>query len=187
VFTARYALTPYIKQIHFVFKGLIEVTLLVTGLSLQHCTADKMFPSFIRVKPWSLTVAHENALRSFEIKMLRKIFGPVWDRGKWRIRYNAESNELTEGHDIVRFGKAQRIRWLGHVERMSEERMPKRMLKGKLFYGRRKGPAHTRWLDNVVMAVRGWRGRIVDAVGWSRVVNEVKVHQGLQCCCCCCC
>jgi hypothetical protein len=27
----------------------------------------------------------------------------------------------------------------------------------------------------------------VDAVGWSRVVNEVKVHQGLQCCCCCCC
>jgi hypothetical protein len=28
VFTARYALSPYIKQIRFVFKGLIHVTVL---------------------------------------------------------------------------------------------------------------------------------------------------------------
>jgi hypothetical protein len=67
---------------------------------------------------------------------------------------------------------------------MSEERMPKRMLKGTLFSRRRKGRPRTRWLDNVVMVLvvtggRGWRGRAADRVGWTRVVKEAKAHQGL--------
>jgi hypothetical protein len=48
----------------------------------------------------------------------------------WRIRYNEELNTLLKGEDIVRFIKSQRIRWLGHVERMKANAMPKRMLKG---------------------------------------------------------
>jgi hypothetical protein len=59
--------------------------------------------------------------------------------------------------------KAQRIRWLGHVERMSEEQMPKIMFQGRLFSRRRKGRPRTRWLHNVVMGVRGWRGRVGDS------------------------
>jgi hypothetical protein len=86
---------------------------------------------------WSLTVADENALGSFERRRLRKIFGPVWGGGEWRIRYNAKLHELIRGHDNVRFVQAQRIRWLRHMERISEERMPKRTLKGRLFSRRR--------------------------------------------------
>ena len=71
-------------------------------------------------------------MRRFERKVLRKIYGPVLDKGVWRIRYNNELCKLTGGEDIVRFIKAQRIQWLDHVERMDETAMPKRVLKGKL-------------------------------------------------------
>jgi hypothetical protein len=47
------------------------------------------------------------------------------------------------------------------VERLEESAVPEKMLKGKLFYGRRRGP-RTRWLDDVmgdlaVMGINGWR------------------------------
>jgi len=52
----------------------------------------------------------------FERKVLRKIYGPVVDRGVWRIRYNNELRKLMAGEDIVRFIKAQRIQWRGWVK-----------------------------------------------------------------------
>jgi len=82
---------------------------------------------------WMLTAVEENALRRFERKVLRKIYGPMVDKGVWRIRYNNELCKLMGGEDIVRLIKAQRIQWLGHVERMDETAMPKRVLKEKLY------------------------------------------------------
>jgi hypothetical protein len=81
--------------------------------------------------------------------------------------------------DIVRFVNAQRIRWLGHVEKMLEEQMLGRILKVRLFPKRGSGQPCTRWLDNVVMWVRGWRGRVEDRDSWRRVVKEAKAHQWL--------
>jgi hypothetical protein len=52
---------------------------------------------------------------------------------------NEELCKLMGGGDIVRFIKAQRIQWLGHVERMDETAMSKRVLKGKLYAVRRIG------------------------------------------------
>ena len=52
---------------------------------------------------WMLTAAEENALRRFERKVLRKIYGPVVDKGVWRIRYNNELCKFMGGEDIVRF------------------------------------------------------------------------------------
>jgi hypothetical protein len=126
----------------------------------------------------SLTVAVGMSLDPWK-KNTRKLFGPVWNRGEWRLGYNAELNELIKGHDIVSFVKAERMRWLRNVERISEERMLKWMLKGRLFCRRRNGRPRTRWLDSVVMGVRGWRGGAEDRVGWRRVVKEAKAHQEL--------
>ena len=48
-------------------------------------------------------------------------FAGIWPSirpGDWRIRYNEEIEQLIEGKSIVKFIKAQRIRWMGYVERM---------------------------------------------------------------------
>jgi len=46
----------------------------------------------------------------------------------WRIRNNEELNRSINREDIVKFIKAQMIRWLGHVERMEVGAMPGKMM-----------------------------------------------------------
>lgn len=66
-------------------------------------------------------MADEKDVRSSARRILRKIFGFARDRGECRIYYNAALHELIEGHDTVQFMKAQRIKQLGHMERMLVE------------------------------------------------------------------
>jgi hypothetical protein len=65
--------------------------------------------------------------------VLRRIFGPRRDevRGDWRRLHNEELNDLCSSPNIVQVIKWRRIRWAGHVTRMSEERGVYRVLVGK--------------------------------------------------------
>jgi hypothetical protein len=50
------------------------------------------------------------------------MFGPTrTDDGYWRIKTNQEINDLLKGQNIIWFIKKQRLNWLGHVERMTED------------------------------------------------------------------
>jgi hypothetical protein len=86
---------------------------------------------------------------------------------------------ILKGEDIVRFIKSPRIRWLGHVERMEDNAIPKRMLKGRL-YSRRP---RMRWLDDVESdlkkMVKGWKETMRNREQWRLVVEEAKAHPGL--------
>jgi hypothetical protein len=77
---------------------------------------------------WTLKTKDENNLRIFERQILSKIFGPVNIDNIWRIRNNMEIDNLIEGADIVRFIKAQRIKWLGHIQRMDQARPARKLL-----------------------------------------------------------
>jgi hypothetical protein len=56
---------------------------------------------------------------------------------EWRIRNNEEIDNIIGKNDIVRFVKARRISWIGHIGRMEDSRMPKRVMREKI-YTRRK-------------------------------------------------
>jgi hypothetical protein len=53
---------------------------------------------------------------------LRFGFGPVNIDNIWGIRNNLEIGKLIKGADIMRYTKAQRIKQLGHIQRMDQAR-----------------------------------------------------------------
>jgi hypothetical protein len=115
---------------------------------------------------------------------LRKIYGPIQKEDIWRIRNNEELNRVINRENIVKFIKAQRIRWLGHVKRMEVGAMPRKTMDGRLFTERRKGRSRLRWMDDVVtdlgvMKIKQWMDKTKDREQWRLVVEEAKAHPGL--------
>jgi hypothetical protein len=80
----------------------------------------------------------EQTLLIFERKIFRRIYGPKYEDGEWKSRTNRELEELSKGENIVRWIKGQRISWLGHLERMEEDRMHKMILPQELEGTRQK-------------------------------------------------
>jgi len=84
------------------------------------------------VETWTVTKKEEQALLIFERKIFRRIYGPKYEDGEWKIRMNRELEELNKGENIVKWIKGQRISWLVHLERMEEDRMPKKIFTREL-------------------------------------------------------
>jgi len=67
---------------------------------------------------------------------------------------------MSKGENIVKWIKWQRISWLGHLERMGEDRMPKKIFTQELEGTRRRGRPRKRWKEEVerdlqVLEVKG--------------------------------
>jgi hypothetical protein len=75
----------------------------------------------------------ERRLRVFENRVLRRVIGSKRDEvtGEWRKLHNEELNDLYSLPNIVRVVKSKRMRWVGHVARMGEDRVVHRVLVGK--------------------------------------------------------
>ena len=74
-----------------------------------------------------MTKKEEQALLIFERKIFRRIYGPKYEDGEWKSRMNRELEELSKAENIVKWINGQRISWLGHQERMEEDRMPENL------------------------------------------------------------
>ena len=75
---------------------------------------------------------------------------------------NHEQENLIKGADMVRFIKGQRIAWYGHILRMENDRIPKKIMAWKLVGRRLKGRPRLRWIDDVeddlrAMNIRRWK------------------------------
>jgi hypothetical protein len=56
------------------------------------------------------------------------MYGPTCKRGQWWKRYSRELEELYNEPDIVNVIKSSKLRGVGHVVRMGEDDLPKKML-----------------------------------------------------------
>jgi len=96
-----------------------------------------------------VTKKEEQAVLIFERKTFRRIYGTKYENGEWKSRTNRELEEMGKGENIVKWIKGQRITWLGHLERMVEDRMPKKIFTQELEGTRRKGRPRKRWKEEV--------------------------------------
>jgi hypothetical protein len=92
--------------------------------------------------------------------------------------------ELSKGKNIVKWIKGQRISWLGHLERMEEDRIPKKIFTQELEGTRRRGRPRKRWREEAerdlqVLGVRRWRELVIDGGKWRGIVRQAKAHSGL--------
>ena len=78
---------------------------------------------------WSLTKKERSQLNIFERKIRKKKFGPVFDNkiNEWRILSNEELDQKSKEPNIVETVKISRLRWLGRVTWMTDNRLPKKL------------------------------------------------------------
>jgi hypothetical protein len=63
---------------------------------------------------------------------------------------NMEIDKLIEGADVLTFIKAQRIKWLGHIQRMDQGRPTSKLLDWKPMGTRPVGKLRQRWQEGVM-------------------------------------
>ena len=104
--------------------------------------------------------------------------------GEWRLKTNEELEEAINNENIVRYIKYKRLSWLGHVERMTNERVAKTIYKWKPYATRLKGRTRVRWEDDVrnglrKMGVTKWKQRTQEWKQWKEIIEQAKTHKGL--------
>ena len=111
---------------------------------------------------WTLTKKEEQALLIVERKIFRRIYSPKYENGEWKSWTNRELEEMSKGENTVKCIKGQRISWLGHLQRMEEDRMPKKSFTQELEGTRRRGRPRKGWKEEVerdlqVLEVSWWQ------------------------------
>jgi hypothetical protein len=95
-----------------------------------------------------------------------------------------EIDKLIEGAYIVRFIKAQRIKWLGHVQRMDQARPGRKLLDWNPMGTRPVGRPRQRWQEDVMedlkkLKVKNWKETAKDRRTLRDLAEKAKIHKGL--------
>ena len=136
---------------------------------------------------WTLYASQEKRLSIFYMRCLRRIL-----HIKWQDRItNIEVLDRAKVASMITVLQQRRLRWLGHVCRMDDGRIPKDLLYGELASGKRStGRPHLRYKDVCKRDMKAmeidpntWEQLAADRTQWKQAVNvglernETKLRQ----------
>jgi hypothetical protein len=93
-------------------------------------------------------------------------------------------DKLIKGADLVRFIKAQRIEWLGDIQRMDQARPARKLLDWKPMGIRPVGRPRERRQENVMedlkkLKVKNWKEIVKDRRTWWDLAEKAITSKGL--------
>jgi len=126
-------------------------------------------------------------LNVLERKVYRRILGPVYDNDKenWRILTNKEIYASVKNPTIIETIRLNRLCWFGHVQRMEENRIPKRILYMNLETTKLRGRTRNRWQDEVredgrIAGGEGWKEKVCNREEWKKLLRMARSRRILH-------
>ena len=124
---------------------------------------------------WTTYAALKRRLNTFYLRSIRRIMG-IYSQDKVT---NADVSYRAGLPIMYTLHRQRRLRWLGHIHRMDDGRIPKDILYGELALGRRTTDRpHLRYQD---VCVRGMKAVDIDTMSWeSHAADRTKWRSALN-------
>ena len=118
---------------------------------------------------WTTYASHERRMNSFHLRCLRRILGIRWEDKVPNTEVLIRAN-FPSMHAIL---SERRLRWLGHVRRMDQGRIPKDLFYGELAIGSRKtGRPRLRYKD---VCKRDMKSASIETADWERLAHDRSI------------
>jgi hypothetical protein len=110
----------------------------------------------------------------------RRILGPVYDNGKenWRILTDKEIYAIVKKPTVTETIRLHRLCWFVHtrIQRMEENRIPRRVLYTNLESTRPRGRPRNRWQDKVRedgrrVGGKEWQEKLYNKEEWKKLLR----------------
>lgn len=130
---------------------------------------------------WPIYASQEDKLNAFHLRCLRRLLGITW---RDHIP-NTEVLRRTKALSLYSTMAKRRLRWLGHVRRMDDGRIPKDLLYGELEQGKRKtGRPLLRFSDTCKRDMKAFN---IATDRWENLANDrskwrAALHKGELAC-----
>jgi hypothetical protein len=100
------------------------------------------------------------------------ILNPVYDNEK-------ENYAIVKKLTITETIRLHRLRWFGHVQRMEENRIPKRVLYMNLETARLRSRPRNRWQDEVredgrIVGGEEWQEKVYNGEDWKKLLRTAR-------------
>jgi hypothetical protein len=146
-------------------------------LSLKNTVIDKML-TYVP-ETWTLTKTDKKQFNIFERKAYRRILGPIHDNAKENISTNKEIYASVKKPTIIETIRLNRLCWFGHVQRLEENRIPKRVLYMNLGKSRLRGRPRNSWQDELredgrIVGGEEWQEKVHNREEWKKLLRTAR-------------